>query len=143
MTLVPVLRWFAGLLGVVLLGLAVVLAWVHPEAASVVGFVTAGTILLLAALIPRLPTKITLAGTTAEWKEALIRQAYIATIEREAPHIIGGDVKPPGVAYGPDLADVVAKVGEAETPEDLWRLVTEAENIARTRITIAKTGALG
>jgi len=142
-TLVPVFRWFAGLLGVVLLGFALVLAWVHPEAASVVGFVTAGTILLVGALIPRLPTKVTVAGTSAEWKEALVRQAYITTIEREAPHIIGGDVKPPGVAYGPDLADVLAKVDEAETPEDLWRLITEAESIARTRITIAKTGALG
>lgn len=143
MTLMPVLRWFAGLLGVVLLGFAGALAWVHPEAASGVGFVTAGTILLLAALIPRLPTKVTVAGTSAEWKEALIRQAYIATIEREAPHIIGGDVKPPGVAYGPDLADVLARVGEADTPEGLWRLVGEAENIARTRISIARTGALG
>ena len=143
MTLRPVWRWFAGVLGIMLLAVAVALAWVHPQAASVVAFVTAGTILLLAALIPTLPTKVTVAGTSAEWKEALIRQAYITTVEREAPHIIGGDVKPPGVAYGPDLADVLAKIGEAETPEQLWRLVEEAENIARTRITIAKTGALG
>lgn len=142
MTLSPVWRWFAGLLGVALLGFAVVLAWVHPEAASAVAFVAAATVLLLAGLVPRLPTNVTVAGTSVEWKEAVIRQAYIATIEREAPHIVGGSPGG-GPAYGSNLEHVLAKARDAETPEELWRLVMEAENIANTRIMIARTGALG
>lgn len=70
------------------------------------------------------------------------RQAYIATIEREAPHIVGGSPGG-GPAYGPNLEHRLAKARDAETPEELWRLVMEAENIASTRIMIARTGALG
>lgn len=100
MTLPGLSRWFIGVLGVGLLAFGGVLAWTRPDAVSVVAFVTAGAVLLLAGLMPRLPNKVTVAGTSAEWKEAIVREAYIATFEREAPHIVGGDIKPPGIAYG-------------------------------------------
>jgi len=141
-TLLPVWRWFAGILGVALLGFALVLAWVRPESVSAVAFVTAGAVFLIGGLVPRLPSKVTVAGTSAEWKEAVIRQAYIATVEREAPHVVGGSPTG-GPAYGPNLEDILEKAGGAETPEELLQLVAEAQEIARARIITAKTGAIG
>lgn len=143
MTLPSISRWFVGMLGIGLLAFGTALAWIRPDAVSVVAFITAGVVLLLAGLVPRLPSKVTVAGTSAEWKEALVREAYIATFEREAPHIVGGDIKPPGVAYGPDLEHLLEKARGAETAADLWKVVGEAEEIARQRIAIARTGALG
>lgn len=144
MTLNPLIRWVLGVLGLFLVGVGTALAWARPDAVSVVGFLAAGVVLLLAGVVPRLPTKAAFGGASVEWKEELVQQAYIAAFEQEAPYVAGAGVSPDqGIGYGLGFADVLKMARESENADELNRAVQFAMSIARERVRQARTGAIG
>lgn len=135
-------RWAVGLLGSAFVAMAAAMAWVKPDGTTVVGFLTAGVVLLLVALLPRLPTKIGIGGGSLEYPaEELVDREYTGTLEHELWTVIGTqfreqhrDVPPEeafGTTSGPGLDYARQLARRASTRDDLNEALETARNAAR------------
>jgi hypothetical protein len=56
--------------------MAIALAWLKPDGATVVGFLAAGLILTLLAIMPRLPSEVGIGGSSLKWGETIVEREY-------------------------------------------------------------------
>lgn len=116
--------------------MATAMAWLKPDAAIVVAFLSAGMVLLVLASIPRLPSKVTIGGGSIEYPpEELVTREYAAALEsaigdallaqwrqlREPEDEATGSLGPPGLDELTQMARDATTRAELDQALDLAR----------------------
>jgi hypothetical protein len=141
-------RWLIGVIGLAFAGMSTVMAWVKPDAAIVVGFLTAGLVLALLAVMPKLPSKVSIGGGSLEYSpDQLIDQEYTATLESElwsaisqaVPELYEESPEGTGGTAGPGLEEARQSARMASTQAEMNAALEAARGVARRQAQLVLT----
>ncbi len=115
--------------GAAFVAMAIALALVKPDGAIVVGFLAAGLLLALLALIGRLPSEVGIGGGVVKFPEALVEREYGTVLTERIRQLLRDEMNRRVAAGGPPLMGGGIGATEADR-ESALRLAREATSDA-------------